>query len=277
MAIFVFEYFSGDEKVRINPSVLLSSTSEQTVNQTAYGEIASSQIKPNYSQARTDPILWLGIALALLSATASISVGISFYLYRWRKLLLSRDEILVPEAWGKKLFTFDKRLYSLINEFERNTKLLEAASEINTATLNQMVETFMTFQTAISERDQEIRRLKAGYDKDIFRRFLNRFIRVHQTLISMQKGETESDDPLVMLRRLLEDAFEECGLEIFEPPLGEDYRKIEGIADNPAIEMTMKSEEIFKITEVIEKGYRLSGSERSVVLIPAKVKVFVER
>lgn len=272
----VYVQLSSEGIVGSRPSESASSMSEQTVNQHVKGGIASSLAKPNIPESRSDPAIWLVIAIALLSAATALSVGISFYLYRWRKLLLNRVEILVPEAWGKKLLAVDKSLNSLIVDFDQNTSLLETASENNTKKLNDMIETFMTFQTAISERDREINRLKGGYDKDIFRRFLYRFIRVHQTIDVFQTGNAESDDRLEKLRRLLEDAFEECGLEIYEPPLGEDYRKVEGIADNPVKETTVNPEEVFKIAEVVETGYRLSGIERSEVLIPAKVKIFVQ-
>ncbi len=275
LGAIVYDQLSS-EGIGVSPSESVSTISEEPINQHSKSGIGNSLVKPNISETRNDPTVWLVISIVLLAAATALSVGISFYLYRWRKLLLNRTEILVPEAWGGKLLAVDKSLTSLIGNFDDNARRLETASENNTIKLNDMIETFMTFQLAISERDREINRLKGGYDKDIFRRFLYRFIRVHQTIDVLQTGNAKSDDRLEMLRRLLEDAFTECGLEIYEPPLDEDYRNVEGIADNPVKETTMNFEDVFKIANVVEKGYRLTGIERSEVLIPAKVKIFVQ-
>ena len=271
----------GEGNIRSNRSQQFLSPPEQTLDQTSQAKNVPSLEQPEHNvsfvEARPDSTVWLVITIAFLSATTALSVGISFYLYRWRRLLLDREEILVPEAWGKRLLDFNKSINTLIETFGRNTNLLENASENNTATLNTMVETFMTFRTAIDERDREIRRLKGGYDKEIFARFLKRFIRVHQTLENLKTSEDEGDQGLEMLSRLLEDALDDCGLEIFEPKLGEDYRRIEGIADNPLWEPTTEPDKEFTIAEVIEKGYRLPGGERSDVIVPAKVKILVRK
>ena len=181
-------------------------------------ESETSIPKASAESSRTKP--WPIIAILFLSVTNLISVGISFYLYRWRKLLLTRDEILVPEAWGRKLDGFSREIRAIVDAFNRNTKDLQTVSDNNTAKFDTMVETFMTLQSAVDERDNEIRRLKRGYDQQVFRRFLTRFVRVHQALRDALKSDTENAEDIETLRRLLEDALDECGVEVFQPELG---------------------------------------------------------
>ena len=252
-------------------ALLSSFTSEPTANPS----IETGMAIPTANAESNHTITGLMNAIISLSVTNVISVGISLYLYRWRKLLLTRDEILVPEAWGRKLDGFSKANHSIVEAFNRESKILQNVSNDNTAKLDSMIETFMTLQKAVDERDNEIRRLKRGYDQEIFRRFLTRFIRVHQMLGDVPKSDTENAVDIESLRRLLEDAFEECGLEVFQPQLGDDYREVDGIADNPRKETATTAEQEFTIVEVIEQGYRLSGNEQSEVLVPAKVKILV--
>ena len=254
-------------------ALLYLSSPEPTANPSVETELAI----PTANAESNQTILWLLIAIVFLSATSVLSVGISFYLYRWRKLLLTRDEILVPEAWGRKLDGFSKASHSIVEAFNREIKILQNISNDNTAKLDSMIETFMTLQKAVNERDNEIRRLKRGYDQQIFRRFLTRFIRVHQVLGDAPTNDTEHAENIEILRRLLEDAFEECGLEVFQPQLGEDYREVDGIADNPRTETATTAEQEFTIVEVIEQGYRLFGTEKREILVPAKVKILVPK
>jgi hypothetical protein len=99
--------------------------------------------------------------------------------------------------------------------------------------VSSLIETFMTLQKAIDERDADIKRLKGGYDAEIFRRFANRFIRVDQMIEVYLNSNPEGSEALGQLKRVMEDALDECGIESFQPNIGDDSRRAEGIADNP--------------------------------------------
>ena len=142
-----------------------------------------------------------------------------------------------------------------------------------------MTKTFMTLQDAINLRDSEINRLKTGYDAAIFRRFLRRFIRVDravQDFLNDMDGET---DNLRSIMDLLKDALDECGVERFNPEIGEDYRaKGDEIADNPKEVPTTNPGQDFQVAEIVESGYRLRGADKSQqIIVPAKVRVYRHR
>jgi hypothetical protein len=118
--------------------------------------------------------------------------------------------------------------------------------------VSSLIETFMTLQKAIDERDADIKRLKGGYDAEIFRRFANRFIRVDQMIEVYLNSNPEGSEALGQLKRVMEDALDECGIESFQPNIGDDSRRAEGIADNPKSTKTHERDDDFKIAEVIE-------------------------
>lgn len=218
--------------------------------------------------------VWLSIGITFLAIALFCSVAISFYLYRWRRILLSNPHMLVPEELGEHLTQHEKALTKLRQVLSNRTKVLDQRSVTVNETLQNMVETFMTLQRSIDEKDGEIKRLKAGYDAEIFRRYLYRFVRVHQAIVEIQEAKTFGTDELELLRRLLEDAMDECGVEEFSPEIGADIREVEGIAENPKTIHTEQSSQAFKIAEVRETGYRYRTQENGYeVIVPAKVTV----
>ena len=88
----------------------------------------------------------------------------------------------------------------------------------------------------------------------------------------MQDGEDSK--ALEVVKALIEDALDSCGVETFSPEIGEDYRRAEGVADYPKTQVADKPEDKFKITEVLEKGYRIKTATGYDVIYPARVRIF---
>ena len=131
----------------------------------------------------------------------------------------------------------------------------------------------------LDAKDAEISRLKNGYDAEIFRRFLRRFIRIDGTVgeyagAPPQTSE-EMTDGLRLIQGMFEDALDECGVEKFSPEIGEDYRTAFGVADRPKIEPTTDASKHFAIAEVLADGYVLKSpdGDRNAI-VKAKVKIF---
>jgi molecular chaperone GrpE (heat shock protein) len=219
---------------------------------------------------------WIIALLVALSVTTLISTVISFYLYRWRKILLSEPhlEIVVPEQFGGWVNGITAHIEKLTDKFSNGVEYVERQSQDTNEKVSNLIETFMALQQALDERDKEIRRLKRGYDTEIYRKFISRFIRVDQIVEDLQGGESADANDLENIRRLLEDAFAECGVESFQPDIGSDYRKTDGVADNPKSVQAENPEDAFKIIEVLESGYQIRTSEGGEVIIPAKVKIY---
>mgnify|MGYP005629763983 CR=1 FL=1 len=220
--------------------------------------------------------LWLIIVTLVACLTALIAVIVAFYLYRWRRILLAEHQnLLVPEKWGAELRGNRDATQQLISSYNQNTNLLSDFLEHHSEAIRQMTETFMTFKKSLDDKDAEIERLRQGYDAHVYRQFLNRFIRVHQSLVEQAADEEVLPSNVRTLTLLLEDALEESGVAPFEPEPGEDIRELgDRIADSPKVLETPDPDNHLKIAEVNSPGYELISGEKSVVLIPAQVTVY---
>lgn len=244
------------------PSVNLISESTEKEN--------SSQSMTPYIESSNDILVF---ALIILSLTTLLSVAISFYLYKWRRILLANPNTVVPEEWAKSLMVMGDNINKINSSVNNSLNSVSEEAASSTQKINQMTETYMELQSVLDEKDQEIKRLRTGYDAEIFKRFISRFIRIEQSLDDFIQDEGEKES-YTFLKRLFEDALEECGVCKFEPQVGEDYRKAVGISDNPKKEATTDKEKDFQISEVIEAGYHTIGGEIKHIIIPAKVRIF---
>lgn len=226
------------------------------------------------SQATTNLQSWMIIAISVMAIVTLIAIGISFYLYRWRKILLNNQHLVVPEQFGGWINGLANNLAAYIQEVSTSIERTDIQGQETHQNLEDLSETFMTMQRALDEREVEIRRFKNGYDAHIFRKFVSRFIRVDQAVEDIQREGENNPESLEQIRYLLADAFAECGVECFDPQIGEDYRKADGVAERPKTVATQNAQDAFKIMEIIESGYLIRSAENTEVVIPAKVRIF---
>ena len=221
--------------------------------------------------------IWLSVAILVLSITTTISVLISFYLYKWRKILLSKPNLLVPEEWGKYLKEVSESVDQLNNDQTKAIQSIFHESQDNSEKIQNMIETYMSLQKTLDAKDSEIKRLKNGYDAAIIKKFLYRFIRIDQIINESIEDRNFGPESMNTIRRFFEDALDECGVERFEPTVGDDVRKVDGIAENSKKIVTEIAEDNFRIAEVVSEGYRLTAGDKFDYIVPAKVKVFIHQ
>jgi hypothetical protein len=119
----------------------------------------------------------------------------------------------------------------------------------------------------------DIARLKDGGDALVYKKFVRRFIKVHQ-LLADEANTQPADRRLEVARSLLEDALEECDVKAFIPSLGADSRTVKGL-DDPLIVPSTDLAQHYRIAEVTMPGYQLQlpGGEAAIIT-PARVKVY---
>ena len=222
-----------------------------------------------------DSFGWLVTTSALL--ITAISLGVSFWLYYVRSVLLKDGPALVPEKWGVYL----AKLGHVISD--SNSRTIESLSALASASAHQtekaetVLDSFLTLQQAISSRDDEIKRLKKGQDAKVYKRFLARFIRVSTVLEEIKKecAGSEQEKNYKILCRLMEAALEECGLELWRPEVGSDYRELgEEVADDPRHVSTDDPSLEFKIESIDSPAYIVEGQGDREIIVQAKVTIF---
>jgi hypothetical protein len=174
---------------------------------------------------------------------------------------------LVPEKWAYHLDAQRAGLVKFTQTLEGTTKQLFSEIDRTSRQITTLGEEYMTLRSVINDRDSENKRLKRGYDRDLYARFLNRFIRLDAAI-----NENQSSD---ILSRLSQDALDECGVERFRPEPGSDYRTLgTQVADHPKAIPTSNPAHDFLIAETLEPGYLLRSPEGFEVLLPSKVSIY---
>ena len=259
--------------------------SESLISYVSDADTSLNEINKQTTEADNIHVVnnYLLVSIVILSLLSFVSILITFYLYRWRKILLSKPHMLLPEDTGKHLNQLTESIIYSTRVMDSNYKNLKQQtlitaknvkdiSEHSNSKIDDIADMFLTLHKTLDEKDAEIKRLKNGYDKDIFKKFIFRFIRVDQAVsYLLDEGEDES---LKQIRKLLKDAFSECDIEIIKPNIGDDYKKTFGVADNPKIIKSEQPGDEFKISEIVEEGYLINTPNGNEVLLPAKVKVF---
>ena len=217
----------------------------------------------------------LSLALFMMSFALLISVAVSFYLYRWRKILLAKQNLAIPEVFVGSVTGLNKGVQQLSQALVTHMQQLIQKNNSMETRIAEMTETFLTLQNSLDRKDLEIKRLKEGYDAGIFRKFLIRFVRVDQVIEDYKLEKPELAEDLNQIQRILVDAFEECNVERFSPEIGTDYRHSEGVADNPrVIKPESEDHRAYHITEILEDGYRLVLQDGFDIILPARVKIY---
>ena len=183
----------------------------------------------------------------------------------------------MPEKWGILI----AELSHVTNEFnintvEKLTSLIKANSQqsIKSETL---LESFLTLQETISNRDEEINRLKKGHDSKIFKRFIMRFVKVSSALHEIRDEAQDSDQAknYKYLCRLIQNALEECGVEQLMPEIGADYRRLGSeVDDDPKIIETNDKLKNFHVASVESLAYIIEGEGSREIILPATVTIY---
>lgn len=234
----------------------------------------------NFTHFTTDslssnPFHWI-LIIGLIIVT-TISLVISFWTYYARSIYVKDGRALVPEQWGKIIG-------DLIGVWEVHQsqsqssmgKVLQSSAEQNRKS-DDLLESFLTLQKALDAKDEEIGRLKKGHDAKIFKRFLLRFVRVDRSLREMEHefSGQEHQKNYRYLKRVMQDALEECGVEQFMPSEGIDYREAgKEIADEPETIETTNPDEDFKIAKIETPAYIIEGEGEREVIVPSKVSIY---
>jgi molecular chaperone GrpE (heat shock protein) len=206
-----------------------------------------------------------------------ISLGISFWLYYVRSLYLRDGPALVPEKWGRLL----NQVGYVTNQSNVTTmkalgSLIEA-SNTQTEKSESLLSSFLTLQETISNRDEEISRLKKGHDSKIFKRFINRFIGVSVSLEEIREEQKDSDQAknYKYLSKKIQSALEECGVEQLYPAVGYDYRQMGAeVVDDPRVIETNDESKNFQIASVESPAYVIEGEGDREIVLPSKVTIY---
>ena len=130
----------------------------------------------------------------------------------------------------------------------------------------------LSFQSALDDKDIEIKRLKEGFETEILRKNLINIASIHEKSSQMLKKEPENN----LLKNfifLLTDVLKDSGVEITEIPVGRDFALFSDFIEViGTTSKTLPAMEKGQITEVSSPSYVLKGLDYETVLLKAKIK-----
>lgn len=216
---------------------------------------------------------WAWIAIISLSATTFLAVLVSFYLYRWRKVLIASQDVLLPEELAKAINGLSEAFQKLYVENQSFGEASNSNAVKITDGVKMLGRSLLTFQKSLEEKDQEIARFKQGYDTNILKRNLVGFSR-----LSLFIDGVEDETPEIRnIRLLLEDALEDSGVEKFFPEIGANFKSAVGVEDRPKVEGVDDPSLDMKIIGVERPGFCLGQGGNPSALVILKARVIVGR
>lgn len=204
---------------------------------------------------------------------------ITVYLFKWRKIISDSQTSIVP---SELLLDFNKNQSELLRLSRKLDKFEKATSKSKKAefeVIKEIQEYLSLLTKSVSKKDEEISKLKEGYDTKIFKRFLDRFFRVYRIIeedleFYTDEGNQKFIKLLNNLKLALKEAFLDCGLEEFSPQKGEEYKKAFGVSENIInIETNIESENM-KIAKIKSSGFKINNEYGNEVVKPALVTVY---
>ena len=226
----------------------------------------------------------LAVALIVMALATITATAVSLYLYRWRRIITAEHALFVPEELVVQLRSLVVQIGQhaaarLAGEKQIGNAMSSVGKKVDgsISALSDLLRATDTWQRALDERDTEIRRLRAGHDLEVFRKFIGRFIRAKVAVDEFSRDREFDQKAFDHVRRLLADALEECGIEEFSPRIGDDFRTTEGVEDSPRVVETENAADAFRIVSVLTPGYRHVGFGATTIVVPARVSIAMHK
>ena len=213
------------------------------------------------------------ISSLLIYLTISVIISLVGFIFlqskRHENLKINSKNYLMPSEWVKAINSLENTVKDV------SSKTIQTAINSDTVIedFKSLKDIFLELQGKLNDQDREIERLKKGYDNHLVKKFIIRFLRVHNYLVK-QNQEFPEDSNLQNLLMLMEDALESSNVHLYNPEVGGDYRSVEGLAENPEIIKTDDKNQDFKIKNIIKPGYFLKYDENKEFVQDAVVSIF---
>ena len=213
------------------------------------------------------------ISSLLIYLTISVIISLVGFIFlqskRHENLKINSKNYLMPSEWVKAINSLENTVKDV------SSKTIQTAINSDTVIedFKSLKDIFLELQGKLNDQDREIERLKKGYDNHLVKKFIIRFLRVHNYL-TKQNQEFPEDSNLQNLLMLMEDALESSNVHLYNPEVGGDYRSVEGLAENPEIIETDDESQDFKIKNVVKPGYFLKYDQNKEFVQDAVVSIF---
>jgi len=231
------------------------------------------------------------ILVVLCFVALVVSLWVNLFLLKWRRSVTAGDVSIVPSELLGIVSQQTKAVTELKNQQRKHSddlfqnltnfaSLIERKSDETHSSSSELLVAFTGLQKSLTDKDTEIERLRNGYDFEIYRKFLNRFIKleriVGEEIEDLCAGKGDAVESLKDIETLLRQALAECGLTTFEPEIGASICDTDGVDENYKRRPAEKPEQALTIAEVIEPGWRIKTAAGYEYAKKARVIIYVQ-
>ena len=238
---------------------------------------ATTQSEVNQSENRIELILGIGLILfALIIIILSLAVR---KLLLWRIGIEGHRSIILPEVHFEKLEETNSGVTNMANSFAEFGKILNSKEANTEKRFEEFLSLLSKLQNIVETKDQEITRLKEGYDSKLKKDAVLTILKLRERVEYLADQKTSSEDLANASEGMLKIIDHELSAMDVVPFIFEAGESIREIEDFEAIETieTSDQEKIGLVIKTINSGFYIRGQENTKILLKkATIKVYIE-
>ena len=201
------------------------------------------------------------------------------YLFIWRRSVNDTQTSIVPSQLLTEFSKIESKLLDLYKGIKKFSLEILKVKDKDSQTIDKIDKYLSLLTKKTSEKDEEIKRLKEGYDAKIFKDFIGRFLRVYKMIEDdiesfENEGNKQCVDLLGRLKSMLKEAFLDCGLEEFSPKKGQNYKEAFGVSESVICINTNLENNHMKISRVKSSGFKIRNHYGDEVIKSSIVEVY---
>ena len=230
------------------------------------------------------------ISFFIILFTLILISGLSFFIYRMfvfrntangnleqlpeQTYIETKDRMIKLGENFSKLAGYLNSLGQDVNNYANKSSI---SSKDNDVKINELLTRFTELSRRIDEKDNEISRLKDGYDNQIKVSVLKDFLIIRDRIIIRIDENKGNDKIIALLENLLtitDQRIEQQGLKKLIFNAGQNWRDIDGAEPLEQLDTDNENDK-GKVIETIEHGYYLDGLDgNKIVLKKALIKLY---
>lgn len=234
---------------------------------------------------------FLKIALIVILFLLFISLVSNYTLLRWRARY-KNQLISFPESLQDQFESLSKEFSAIktsvksefagySNNLTKQINLNQDVAQNVSSKYAEIYDSFSSLQQSLDKKDQEIDRLKKGYDLQVIKKYIVKLIRILDICDEIKQDPKASDTTkkeISFIFDSLENLLEDSGIEKYAIDKGVSTKSGEfGIP--PANEWvqikTVNNEQILTVKETVKEGYYINAEVKEVLKF-AKIEVYVK-
>lgn len=223
--------------------------------------------------------------IGLLSLIISIiSTAFAVWLFYLRRQLPTGDMETLQLHLMERLDAIEQNFSVVANayvEVGQNLSDLEIAQKNQVGVINarqsELLEGMRVLATSTAAKDEEIRKLKGGAEKQAIASDLKRFVKVLKMIerdILDDEAHGVNVGSLRSIHQYLEDALLDTGLETFKPEEHTDFRRRNDVEDRYEVLNTEDADLDWKVAGTVSEGYLLNTGNAPLIIEKAKVTIY---